>query len=150
MFHRATKLEYKKGTSLELTFQDGKVIQYDLSQIFDKYPNLRALKKRKLFTSGKMTAYGIRWNDELDIEAETIYENGELVRTRQTSAIEKIAIVVKTARQKAGLSQSELAKLTNIDQADISKIECGLANPSISTLERITNALGKELTIKIS
>ena len=149
MFHRATKLEYLKGTSLELTFQDGKIIRYDLAQLFDKYPGLKALKKRELFTSGKMTAYGIRWNDDLDIEAETVYENGVLIRTRKTSVAEKVAIAIKTARQKSGLSQVELAELTGIDQGDISKIECGFANPSISTLERIANALKKELTIKV-
>ena len=108
MFHRATKLEFLKGTSLELTFQDGKVIQYDLSQLFDKYPNLKALKNRKLFVSGKMTAYGIRWNDELDLEAETVYENGKLVRTKQIFAIEKMAIVIKNARQKAGLDRKSI------------------------------------------
>lgn len=149
MFHRATKLEFLNGTNLELTFQDGKVVQYDLSQLFDKYPNLKALKNRKLFTSGKMTAYGIRWNDELDLETETIYQNGNLVRTKQVPAIEKTAISIKTTRQKAGLSQLELAGLTGINQADISKIECGLANPSLSTLERIANALKKELVINL-
>ena len=70
MFHKAIKLEYKEGTTLELTFQDGKVKRYDMSALFGKYPQLEALKDRNLFTSGRLLGpYGIVWNDDLDIEA---------------------------------------------------------------------------------
>ena len=41
----------------------------------------------------------------------------------------------------------ELSSLTGIDQSIISKIERGLANPSVGTLKRIAKALGKELKI---
>ena len=71
MFHKAIKLEYREGTTLELTFQDGKVKRYDMSALFSKYPQLEALKDRTLFTSGKLLGpYGIVWNDDLDIEAD--------------------------------------------------------------------------------
>ena len=33
MFHKAIKLEYREGTTLELTFQDGKVKRYDMSSL---------------------------------------------------------------------------------------------------------------------
>jgi len=36
-----------------------------------------------------------------------------------------------------------------MDQSDLSKIERGVANPSVSTLERIANALGGTLSINI-
>ena len=45
------------------------------------------------------------------------------------------------------MSQSELAKASGINQADISKIERGLANPSISTLKRLAKGLGAELNV---
>ena len=44
------------------------------------YPQLKALQDRSLFLSAKMVgAYGIVWNDDLDIETETIYEGGKTV-----------------------------------------------------------------------
>ena len=87
MFHKAIKLEYREGTTLELTFQDGKVKRYDMSALFSKYPQLEALKNRTLFSSGKLLgSYGIVWNDDLDIEAETIYEDGETVREEKPAA----------------------------------------------------------------
>ena len=80
MFHRAVDLKFKDGTLLELTFQDGKVIRYDMAVLFDKYPQLCALKDRELFESGKLVGLGIIWNDGIDIETETIYEEGEVVQ----------------------------------------------------------------------
>jgi hypothetical protein len=80
LFHKAVNLTFLNGTMLELTFQDGQVKQYDMALLFAKYPQLEALKDRDLFQSGKlMGAYGIIWNDELDVEVETIYEDGVTV-----------------------------------------------------------------------
>ena len=53
------------------------------------------------------------------------------------------------ARCNADITQKQLAELTGIDQSDISKIERGVANPSVSTLERIAEAVGGKLKISI-
>ena len=151
MFHKAIKLEYREGTTLELTFQDGKVKRYDMSALFSKYPQLEALKDRTLFTSGKLLGpYGIVWNDDLDIEAETIYEDGETVREEKPAAFVMVGEAVAAARAKKGLSQKELSDLTGIDQSDLSKIERGIANPSVNTLNRIAKALDVKLLISIA
>ncbi|MBQ6420067.1 MAG: helix-turn-helix transcriptional regulator [Clostridia bacterium] len=89
------------------------------------------------------------WTDELDIETETIYEDGETIKIRPIHIQKASSQAVLSARAKAGLSQKELSELTGIDQSDISKIERGVANPSVATLERIAAALGGRLTIAI-
>ena len=149
MFHKLIKIEYLEGTSLKAVFQDGKIIIYDVATLFDKYPQLKALKNKDLFKSGKMSSYGIRWNEDLDLEAETIYQDGKCIGRAELPINHKIAYVVSSARQNHGLSQQELSQLTGIDQADISKIESGHSNPSIATLERISNALHLELSISM-
>jgi len=150
MFHKATDMRFLEGTAMEITFQDGQVKRYDMSTLFNKYPQLQALEDRKLFLSGKLVgAYGIMWNDDLDIETETIYEDGVTVREVQP-ANDAAASAVAVARAASGLSQKQLAALTGIDQSDISKIERGVANPSIATLERIAKALGGQLAISIA
>ena len=122
-----------------------------MASLFDKYPQLRALEDRNLFLSGKlMGSYGIVWNDDLDIEAETIYEDGKTIRTEKPVIENPAARAVAAARAVSGLSQKQLAQMTGIDQSDISKIERGTANPSISTLERIAKALGGKLTVSIA
>lgn len=52
-------------------------------------------------------------------------------------------------REEMALSQQGLADLTGIDRADISRIENGNANPSLRTMKRIANGLGKRLEIRI-
>lgn len=52
------------------------------------------------------------------------------------------------ARNEKGITQKELSSITGITQADISKLENGTANPSIKTLQRLANALGKNLIIQ--
>ena len=47
------------------------------------------------------------------------------------------------------MTQKELSEITGIDQSDISKIERGIANPSVGTLYRIAAALDSELVISI-
>ena len=80
MFHKAISVEFLKGTSLAVTFQDGTVKGYDVSVLFPKYPQLKALEDRQLLLSGKMMgSYGIVWCDELDIETETIYADGKTI-----------------------------------------------------------------------
>lgn len=52
------------------------------------------------------------------------------------------------ARESSGLTQSELARKTGIAQGDISKIENGNGNPSIKTLKRLAQGMGKTLRIE--
>ena len=150
MFHKAVDLAFGEGTVLELTFQDGKVKQYDMAVLFEKYPQLRALEDRELFLSGQLSVfYGVIWNDELDIEAETIYMEGRTVKTVRPAGNVRAGEAVAAARARKGLTQKELAEVTGIDQADISRIERGTANPSVGTLNRIAEALGARLVIEI-
>lgn len=148
MFHKAINLEFKEGTVLEVTFRDGKVMSYDVKKLFKKYPQMKVLKERELFVSGAlMGGYGIIWNDELDLEVETVYNDGKLIRTVEVGLGPIVGDAVAYARAERGLSQKELSQLTGIDQSDLSKIERGVANPSVKTLARIADALSAKLVI---
>lgn len=150
MFHKAIDLRFNEGTSLEVTFQDGQVKQYDMSVLFEKYPELTVLRDRNLFVSGKLQGYyGIVWNDFIDIETETIYQNGHTVEIHEKQAVVKAGEAVEAARKKKKVSQFELSQRTGIHQAEISKLERGIANPSVKTLERIAEALDCKLEIVI-
>ncbi len=52
------------------------------------------------------------------------------------------------ARNSEGLTQKELSLRSRIAQGDISKMENGNANPSVRTLQRLANAMGKTLKIE--
>ena len=52
-------------------------------------------------------------------------------------------------REYRGLSQPELAELTDIDKGEISRIEAGQRNCTINTLVRIATALNCTLDISL-
>lgn len=148
MFHRAVDLEFKEGTIICVTFQGGEIMQYDVSGLFEKYPQLEALKDRSLFCSGRLQgAYGIVWTDELDLEAETVYEDGTPAGMVEMPLAMRIGDAVSQARSIRGMTQKDLAEKCGITQSDISKVERGAANPSALTLQRIAEALGCRVNI---
>ena len=51
------------------------------------------------------------------------------------------------ARLKAGITQQQLESVTGINQADISRIERGASNPSLTTIKRLADGLGMGLNI---
>lgn len=52
------------------------------------------------------------------------------------------------SRKEEKITQKELSAKTGISQADISRIESGESNPSLQTLKRLANGLGKRLRIE--
>lgn len=149
MHHRAEKLVFGKGTTLEITFQNGEVKSYDVSMLFDRYPQMKSLKNRRLFCSGRLSgSYGIIWNEDLDLEVEVIYEDGKLLRTEDVPVSALIGSALAEARSDCGITQKKLAELSGVDQSDISKIERGAANPSVSTIGRLAEAM--DLKVEIS
>lgn len=59
-----------------------------------------------------------------------------------------LADVVLRARLKKGWSQAQLANAVGTKQANISRIEAGLANPTLSLIQKILKALDLELKIQ--
>ncbi len=50
-------------------------------------------------------------------------------------------------RKLRGMTQTQLAKASGINQAEISRIERGTANPTLATLETLLRKLGGELHV---
>ena len=149
MFISATNLIFLDGVKIELTFQDGKIIRFDLSSLFDKISSLKELQNRELFLSGYLDkgGYGIIWNDEVDIDTMTIYEDGKVVGYAPTTLNQKIGILLMKTREEKGITQMQLAKLSHIDQGDISKLEKGIGNPTLAKINKLFDALGKSIDV---
>lgn len=61
----------------------------------------------------------------------------------------KIGILLKQAREKAGLTQEELAQMLNTKKTAISRIENHAQDIKLSTIQKVAKALGKELEIRL-
>lgn len=62
----------------------------------------------------------------------------------------KIGVVLKQAREKAGLTQEELAFKLKTKKTAISRIENHADDIKLSTLEKVAHALGRRLEVKIA
>lgn len=62
----------------------------------------------------------------------------------------KIGVMLKSAREDAGLTQEELAQKLQTKKSAISRIENHAEDIKLSTLERFAQALGKKLRIEVA
>ncbi len=62
----------------------------------------------------------------------------------------EIARAIIDARIKRKISQQELAKRAGTGQAVISRLETASAKPSLSLLQRVAEALGQKLEIRLT
>lgn len=87
--------------------------------------------------------------DDFDILLEE--EMKDPLFRREYQALEpefNIIQAVIDARKSSHLTQSELAEKTGINQADISKIENGNANPSLKTLKALAAGMNMRLRLE--
>ena len=62
----------------------------------------------------------------------------------------KIGVMLRQARESAGLTQEELARRLKTKKTAISRIENHAEDIKLSTLERVAAALGKHLQVSIA
>ncbi len=62
----------------------------------------------------------------------------------------KIGLMLRQARESAGLTQEELARKLKTKKTAISRIENHAEDIKLSTLERVAAALGKRLQVSIA
>lgn len=152
MTHRIKNVRILNNMVLSVVFQNGVEKAYDVRLLYPSFPQFRVLEDDScLFEKVKVDVggYGIFWNDELDLDAEEIWTEGREVATHTVSVTDALAESLVQVRTRVGMTQKQLAEATGIHQADISKIERGLANPSISTLQRLAEGLQATLIVQI-
>ncbi len=62
----------------------------------------------------------------------------------------KIGVMLRVAREEAGLTQEQLALKLNTKKTAISRIENHAEDIKLSTLEKFAQALGKSLRIEVA
>ncbi len=66
---------------------------------------------------------------------------------QEISGQEALGRELRAARKAARLTQPELAQVSAVQQAEISRIERGLGNPTSDTLLKLTEPLGMRLAL---
>ena len=88
----------------------------------------------------------MNWN-----EAKTIILKNKNVQDelKKNEAEYKVIEEIIMARKERNLTQSDLAELIGTRQSNISRLERGNYNPTIDFLNKIAQAVGKQLEVRI-
>ena len=152
MTHKIVSVKPMENSILLVVFQNGIEKKYDMRTLYPVFPQFKVFETDvNLFNHVQVDigGYGISWNDNLDLDAEDIWEDGiETGNKKEVDIIATLAENLIKARDISGMTQKQLSESTGIYQADISKIERGLANPSLSTLKRLADGMGLKLRIE--
>lgn len=151
MFRKIKSVKPMTNLKVSAVFQDGTEKEYNVGMLSSVFPQFKEFETDpKLFAKVKVDAggYGISWNDELDLSADEIWECGVTVGKKEVGLAGMVAEQLALARDSVGMTQSRLAEETGIYQADISKIERGIANPSLLTLQRLADGMNMEIVIE--
>jgi len=72
-------------------------------------------------------------------------------RTASLDQLQELLTQLKAAREAKGLSLADLTELTGMDRSALSKLETGQrANPTVETLVRYADAVGKRLVVSLT
>lgn len=70
------------------------------------------------------------------------YQILQLEKIMQEQSIQvKVGKQIQKLRELKGISQQDLAAKCNFEKSNMSRLEAGRVNPTLSTLEKIANAL---------
>ena len=72
-------------------------------------------------------------------------------RMASLDQLHELLMQLRAAREARGLSLSDLTELTGMDRSALSKLETGQrANPTVDTLVRYAEAVGKRLVVSLT
>ena len=152
MFVKITSVAALPDFILLVGFSTGEFKQFDIKPLMDKYPPFKALTEiNGLYEQVKpdVGGYGVVWNDELDLSADGLYEQGQPCQPPENIEKYKQTLIEElvTARKSAKLSQKQLEILSGVAQPCIARMETGTTDPQLTTLLKILEPLGLTLSI---
>src|SRR5207248_10357096 len=88
--------------------------------------------------------------EQIEAELPALIERHQ-ERASALDALAELFRQLKTAREERGLSLADLTNLTGMDRSALSKLETGQRpNPTIETLVRYAEAVGKRLVVSLA
>lgn len=82
------------------------------------------------------------------VQSDPVFGDGFIYYSITESDAERLGKVIREARMAMGLSIREFEEMCGVSRTNISKLERGEYNASISVLSRVLKPLGRKLTIE--
>lgn len=74
-------------------------------------------------------------------------KSNEVFLPQEYNLTNEVSELIARTRNEVGMTQKELAQISGVSQANLSRIENGSYTPSLSVLKRIADGLGKRVVI---
>lgn len=164
---RIIKIEKVEGFKVYCMFNNGESRIIDFKALFDEwevsstdveYP----LLNQKEFNKVKLRNFTLSWDNisikligengkeegyPYEIGPDILYQKSEPNDSKESF---KVGLIIKKARQKAGLTQEQLAERSGTTRFYISRLENDKTDVELSTFRKIVEAgLGKHLRLQI-
>lgn len=112
--------------------------------LLDFAHNMEYIKCREVDNMSDFQSFLDKTLTQIDVEAIKEEDN----EVYEYDIYREIRELVVAARDRAGLTQKELAAKSGLTQSNISNIEKGTTHPTIDSLKKIADATGKRLVIQ--
>ena len=103
--------------------------------------------QRKLTDEEKARMRRVR--KQVEAEKEDILRRGREVFAEHEQAVAQTIGDLKRARQSQGLSLQEVAERMGTDRSNVHRLERGSGNPTVATLARYAQAIGRRMVITL-
>lgn len=80
-------------------------------------------------------------------QAQDLYEASSAAFSAEIAERAELGAQLAAARKERRMSQHVVAEVAGVQQAEISRIERGVSNPTVDTISKIVHALGMKLTL---
>jgi len=108
----------------------------------------RIIRDRRLTPEEAAKYKAVR--EEVDRELPQLIERHDQ-RMAALDQLQELLAQLKAAREAKGLSLADMTELTGMDSSALSKLETGQrANPTVETLVRYADAVGKRLVVSLA
>ncbi len=81
-------------------------------------------------------------------EAQRAFDDASAAFALEMEARRNLGNSIRDARRTRGMTQTDLATAAAVQQAEISRIERGIGNPTVATLHRLAAALGRRVAFE--
>ena len=112
--------------------------------LLDFTHNMEYIKCREVDFMSDFQSFLDKTLTQIDVEAIKVEDN----EVYEYDIYREVRELVIAARDRAGLTQKELAAKSGLTQANISNIEKGTSCPTIDSLKKIADATGRRLVIQ--
>lgn len=138
---------------LQVLMSNNSVLELDMKPLISEFkPYQEFFKNDEVFNEVKVAlgGYGLVWSNRITLDVEEIIARANRIDESTTFyAMSKAIIDYITAyRKERNMSQNELSTISGVNQPNIARIEAGKTDPQLSTLLKLTNALGLKISLQ--